>query len=159
MKQNIYNCVTCRVCDKPVELKCSGCHVVRYCCEEHQLSDWKIHKHDCVKLRIEHKAWKRGIRDGHASFRMERVAFVEVMREMREEIEERREELQKINEGLDKKTEELSKAFAMLKEQFARHGEERSTLCEVAVYISVAIVHTYIYELKWMPHCFARFVR
>ena len=38
----------CALCPKTINLKlCSRCQLVFYCCREHQISDWKIHKLDC----------------------------------------------------------------------------------------------------------------
>ena len=38
----------CALCPKTNNLKlCSRCQQVFYCCREHQISDWKIHKLDC----------------------------------------------------------------------------------------------------------------
>lgn len=45
----------CVYCGKggPSLLRCTGCKLNRvwYCCKEHQVSDWKLHKHTCEKGR------------------------------------------------------------------------------------------------------------
>lgn len=40
-------CVVCQSKDKPK--LCSSCQSVSYCCKEHQVQHWKIHKASCVK--------------------------------------------------------------------------------------------------------------
>ena len=38
----------CKVCRTTDHLsQCSRCHLVTYCCREHQIQDWKNHKEFC----------------------------------------------------------------------------------------------------------------
>ena len=41
----------CAVCEVSCKSKCQSCKRVYYCCREHQLSDWKEHKKDCLNGR------------------------------------------------------------------------------------------------------------
>lgn len=38
---------SCKVCRKQTKFRCSGCHKVYYCCEEHSKLDWAQHKKEC----------------------------------------------------------------------------------------------------------------
>lgn len=46
--------VTCPVCQKPADKKCSGCHNISYCSSEHQKRHWKLHKRDCRTFSVKH---------------------------------------------------------------------------------------------------------
>lgn len=44
-----YMCGTCKrgeICNKPL-MRCNKCKISHYCCREHQLKAWPIHKHAC----------------------------------------------------------------------------------------------------------------
>ena len=41
----------CAVCRKKTTKICSRCKMVYYCCREHQLLHWKVHKKFCKKLK------------------------------------------------------------------------------------------------------------
>ena len=48
--QNHKTKLSCEICKKRSEMRCSRCQNVFYCCAEHQKQDWKKHKVNCIKL-------------------------------------------------------------------------------------------------------------
>lgn len=52
MSENLNN--ECGVCKIPCERKCSSCKLIYYCCEEHQKSDWTVHKAVCRPFKVFH---------------------------------------------------------------------------------------------------------
>jgi hypothetical protein len=42
---------SCDYSKKTGLMTCSACHMVKYCCKEHQKADWPMHKGDCQVFR------------------------------------------------------------------------------------------------------------
>jgi hypothetical protein len=49
----------CVCCEKETRKRCSGCLEEYYCCEEHQLKDWKTHKVFCKLTQLKKLITKR----------------------------------------------------------------------------------------------------
>lgn len=47
----------CGLCRAPSKLKCGKCGQ-RYCCREHQVSDWKKHKKECYGM-LSNEEWRK----------------------------------------------------------------------------------------------------
>src|SRR3989338_1263566 len=45
----------CQVCDADATSRCAACKEVFYCSVDHQRSDWKDHKEDCLRRRAAQK--------------------------------------------------------------------------------------------------------
>ncbi|XP_021915499.1 protein msta isoform X2 [Zootermopsis nevadensis] len=43
---------TCAVCTEPANQRCGGCHVIYYCCRDHQRLDWKGHRSRCKPFKV-----------------------------------------------------------------------------------------------------------
>lgn len=56
----------CWTCEKAGgSLRCSGCHVARYCAVECQRLDWNEHKKECSFVRLAKAAMKEQLTGGH----------------------------------------------------------------------------------------------
>lgn len=52
---------SCEICHSVAKYKCSKCNKTHYCCKEHQIQDWPVHKGDCQPCKVIHNSAKGNI--------------------------------------------------------------------------------------------------